>query len=213
MLLPLIREQYISFAEAAIVTDENVWEAAFLDDKIDTHRVTAIKMLYGSKKYIQPQWVMKYIPTYKETLQTSDCYVRFYVPPFIILDEMTSGIQYIGTIDGMCHYRLNRTKGQLSAYTKNKYTKGRIQAYWQQGYLELYGEGIMVEQVRLDFIPERVKDIPTFNPNAHDYPVSTDLLSVMYELWKKDLALYKGLQPDLLSNTTPQVQQPKQQEQ
>jgi hypothetical protein len=212
MLQTEIVQQYIMLFDGGLVTDESILENPFLADRIDTHRLMAMRVVFGQTKHVHPMWIQTYKPVFSEVLQEDEnCFVKFNCPVVVTFSDLVTGLQYIGPYSGMCSLRTLRHRGDLVSHLRNPAVKKRKVILFTPPFCELHGQGDITEELRIEAVFEKPSQVPTFNRYKSDYPITEDLLPLMFDLWKKDIQAMKGVIPDFVPDTTPTTSLPKQQ--
>jgi hypothetical protein len=118
-------------------------------------------------------------PTFNRLAQEDSCYVSYFgLPQFVALDGLSTGIGYVGTVNGVpLTFREVGTRAEFASMQKDRTMKvGRNKVYVLpdgHGGLEIYS-GSAVTSFRMDVVAANPLDVITFNPDKDPYPVAED---------------------------------------
>lgn len=181
MLLTKIVELFQRLPSGGILTDENKLDPDFIEDAVHRARASAIFIYWQRTKRINALWTQQFIAQFDEDIQENNCLVKFEVPPVVSLDNKMDGFLYIGTVDKDCAFRKVESRAQLANANLHRITKvsNRInKALYSDGFMEIHGN-TMLKELKVDGIFINPTDIPTFNKEFDEYPVSLDLVNQM----------------------------------
>lgn len=215
MTLDQIVQRVISLPQGAVLTDETRFGFPYVITLINTARAQVIQGIYFKNKRIHPACYQTYYADYDADLQEDDpCVVKFKCPASINLDSNSDGFRYVGQVDGKKGFRRVTTRAFLSTY--NQHPLMQVQggnftaAMWSapDSIWEVYNSDL--KYLRIEGIFANPLDIPTYNKDVDDYPVSVEMLPQIEDfIFKTVTAIEAGTQPDYVSNgvdTTQQLQ-------
>lgn len=205
MTLPQVRESVIRIVSAALKTDEDRYEAAYIDDVIHQYRAEAIWTVWQRAKRVNANWTQQFISTYSKDLQDDDCLVRFACPPLIALDKKTDGAIYVGSIVGNVSYRKVTSRAELANNDVHRFIKSNsraIKALYSDGFWEIHGDPL-IKELRIDGVFANPTDVPTFNPISDQYPIDDKTLTMVKNLIVlSEMAPMASTEPDRISDST-----------
>jgi len=205
MTLPEIADAIKRQPSGGIVTDETRFEDQYLYKIINSYRNQLLRQVYQKDKRIAAAAYQRYYPTYEKDLQSSTCFRLFRCPLIISFDERSDGLRYVGSLDYNNNFRRHQSRATLSSVTKNKYldvNSGRFISFLYNGndkLIEVYGIPL-VEEILVEGIFTNPLDIPTYNVEQDNYPISEDLLPMLFEIIFKSVTATEANTPtDLIS--------------
>jgi len=68
-------------------------------------------------------------------------------------------------------------------------------------YLDIHQKGVMIEMVRVGGVFQYPLQLPTYNKMVDEYPVTTDVLDLMEELWVNKLKVIMTTPLDVIPDT------------
>jgi len=178
-LLEITEEIIRTDSGGGVITDENKLDSDFIQSLVHEYRGKAIWDSWQRTKRINSLWTQQFIPEFEEALQESSDFTKFACPPVISLDDKRDGFLYIGTVDGDFSFRKVTSRADLANKNRHRFTKKRPKALYSDGFLEIHGN---IEEVRVDGIFANPTDIPTYNAEFDNYPISDDILVLMKAL-------------------------------
>jgi hypothetical protein len=196
-----VYERFVRLASAGIQTDESRWDEPYVQNLVDTCRATAIQSIYVKTKIIHPNWVQELNLEFSEDLQEDNCFQRFECPMFLSLDGSTQGLMFVGSQRNNCTIPVVRTRAELGIYQNNRVTANRMMGLYVYPYLDIYQKGIMLEQVRVSGVFQYPFQLPTYNKMIDEYPVTTDVLEIMEEIWVSKLKVIMATPLDVLPDS------------
>lgn len=183
MTLPELKDSTERFLGGmGVTTDENRWDGLYIESLIHKYSRAAIISQFSKVKRINPLWVQSFNLEFSEDQQESDCLVVFDVPEYIQLDQIRSGLIYVGTTEMNCRYRQVMTRDQLASANIHRYINPKtVRVLYSGGTLEVYGNP-MLQEMRVDIIAQNPCMVPTYNKLKDDYPFNDDLAPLMQQL-------------------------------
>ncbi len=169
--------------EGAIETNVSKLDDPYMLALLDSGRNVWLVETYKNDKRLPPICYQKYYPTYSLDLQPTDkCFKKFLMPDIIRLDEHSDGIRYVGEDDyddeGTNNFARVQSRAWLSNYKKhpvmnpNRYFSHLYDG--SAGILELRGKARLVEKPLVEALFKHPLQIPTFNKEQDQYPLSLD---------------------------------------
>lgn len=180
--------------EGGIMTSENRFDYEYCVSVWNTYRAFFIQETYAKNKRINPICYQKYHPTYEKDFQDNNgCYVKFFCPNVISLDDKSDGLRYVGTDPvktGMSNgFKRVQSRSWLSTYNNHSVTNvnnSRAVYYLLDGQMqtmELYGNGTFIK------VPPLIEGlfadptvIPTWNKDYDPYPIDDDSVPEIEEM-------------------------------
>lgn len=212
MKLEEIIERITKGAAAGIFTDESRFDQPTLTTLINTARAQTIQAIYFKNKRINPACYQTFFGNYNADLQVDDpCLVKFKCPSVINLDSNSDGFRFVGQVDGVNGFRRIVSRAQLATYNQHPFMKvqsGRyIAALWSapDGVWEIYNSSL--KYLRVEGIFANPLEIPTYNKDIDDYPVSVEMLPMIEDfIFKTVTAIEAQTTPDYVSTSTDTTQ-------
>lgn len=204
MTLKELTSQVIRMVSGGILTDESKYD--FLDIEADIHyaRANVIKDFYSKNKRVSGEWIQTFNAVFDVTSQESNNFVRFVVPRAIPLDVFRDGFLYVGDTNGNVAYRRVNSRAELANFNLHRITKinnNTPKFIYSEGVIELYGN-TMIKELRIDGIFANPSEIPTYNQDIDNYPLSEDLISPLKDfLLKTSLSIEAQKKPDTISDS------------
>lgn len=198
MIYQEIIERLSRLPSGGVINDQNRYDFGYLGQLLITARAKYIQTQYvgdrttAKNRRINPVCYQKHWLTFEKDLQDSDCYVLFRCPEVVSIDGNSDGMRYVGTIDGSCTYRRVVSRAQLSTYNKhpmmNTNSDRFISALYDGGasMLELHGNP-MLKQCMVECVFQNPLDIPTYNIEQDNFPVSNDAIPVIESMIMRDI--------------------------
>lgn len=196
-----VYERFVRLASAGIQTDESRWDAPYIENLVDTCRATAIQAVYQKTKIIHPNWVQEIDLEYSDDLQEDPCFQRFECPMFLSLDGSVQGLMFAGSQHNNCTIPVVRTRPELGIYQNNRVTANKMIGLYVYPYLDIHQKGVMIEMVRVGGVFQYPLQLPTYNKMIDEYPVTTDVLNLMEELWVNKLKVIMATPLDVIPDT------------
>jgi len=203
-----IRDDIIATPSGGVMIDNTKYSLDYIEYLIHQYRARAIFISWSTTKRINPLWTQQFIATYDESLQDSKKYVLFKCPPPISMDSMMDGFLYIGEQDGNCAYRKVVSRADLANRNAHRYSScepGKMSVLWSDGMFEVYGN-TMLKQLRVDGVFEDPTQIPTYNKEIDQYPVSNDILIILKDMLMKEQVQIMTGTPEESSTDNPKRQ-------
>ncbi len=207
MLITEIIDLIQSDPEGAQSVNVNRWDDDFLINLIDLGRAAWAIESYMKDKRLEPILYQKFYPKYSLPLQPTDkCYAKFLMPDIIRLDEHSDGIRYVGEDDynggGVNNFRRVVSRAWLSTFN-NHPVMNTNRAYsflydGSSGILELRGKATPVKEPLVEALFKHPLQIPTFDRDANDYPLTLDGINAV-----KNMILTSDAR--LVENTNPKA--------
>ena len=216
MIIANIRERLVKNVQGGILTDETRFDQPTLNTLINTARAQTIQAIYFKNKRINPACYQTYFGDYDAALQVDDpCLVKFKCPPVINLDSNSDGFRFVGQVDGVRGFKRVVSRGQLASYNDHPFMKVRngryVAALWSapDGIWEIYNSPL--KYLRVEGIFANPFEIPTYNPDIDDYPISVEMLPAIEDfIFKTVTAVEAQTVPDYVSSGVDITQQPQQ---
>lgn len=213
MILEEIIERLVKNASGSIFTDESRFDQPTLITLINTARAQTIQAIYFKNKRINPACYQTFYADYSADLQVDEeCLVKFKCPSVINLDSNSDGFRFVGQVDGKKGFRRVVSRAQLATYNDHPFMKvnsGRyVAALWSapDGVWEIYNSTL--KYLRVEGIFANPLEIPTYNKDIDDYPVSVEMLPMIEDfIFKTVTAIEAQSQPDYVSNSADTTQQ------
>jgi len=183
MTTPQILDQFQRLPEGGLMVDTNRYDPLFLLSLLDAGRAAWVVEMYRKDKRIEPVFYQKYYPSYSIPLQPTDkCYAKFLMPDILRLDEHSDGIRYVGYDDynGGTANNFRRIVSRAWVSTLSNHpvmNPNRAFSFLYDGsakILELRGKAKLVEAPLVEALFKHPLDIPTFNRDTDDYPITMD---------------------------------------
>ena len=204
MTLPELREAVIRIVSAAIVTDADRYDSAFIDAIIHQYRAEAIWIIYQKEKRINSLWTQQFIAEYSADLQEGGC-IRFACPPLVALDNKTDGAIYVGSIDGDIAYRKVTSRAELANNDLHRFSRSNSRnpkALYSDGVWEIHGDPL-IQDLRVDGIFMNPTEIKTYNIDIDQYPLDDKTIVLMKKLiFASELIPMASQEPDRISDST-----------
>jgi len=189
-----------------IVTADNKYDDAYILQLIDGARAVWLVQIYAIDKRIAPICYQKYYPEYSITLQPKDrCFAKFKMPDIVKLDEHSDGIRYAGSDDyngGQANdFRRIVSRAWLSTFFKHPIMNPSTRFYSalydaSSGVLELRGKAKFVKTPLVEALFKHPTQIPTFNRELDDYPLSIDgITAIQKMIFENDTRIVESTRP------------------
>ena len=183
MTAPQIIDLYQSIEEGGLAININRFDDAFVLALLDEGRSLWLIDMYKTSPRLPAIAYQKFYPEFSLPLQTGDvCVKKFLMPDIIRLDEHSDGIRYAGEDDYDNDNTNNFSRIQSRAW-KSTYKNhpvmnpARFFSFLYDGAnktLEFSGKASMVEAPLMECLFKHPTEIPTFNYDLDDYPLSLD---------------------------------------
>ena len=159
------------------------FELPYMYDLCNQYKAVQQRISYQSTGRISPTWTLVHYCEYEADLQVSGSgMIRFRCPAPVVLDEMTDGFIYIGTVTKNCAFRKLQNRAELAGYNRHRVTKsGVIKTIWSEGFLEVYGDPL-IKELRVELVPLNPMEVSTYNTEFSDYPLDEDNLVSLKQL-------------------------------
>jgi hypothetical protein len=204
-LLSEITESIVRVDSAGIFTDENrAADYPYIDYLINNARGLVVAEDWKKNKRIDAGNLQ--IITLKKinTLQDSDCYVRFEIPNPLMLDRNNDGFRFVGSATENIQYMRARSRGEASVFRHRvtTFNNPKFVTWLYDGqYIEVYGNPD-IEKIKIEAIFENPLLIPNFNVVVDEYPISNDLIPLVEIYVKKNyMDFIYSKQPDMISSS------------
>jgi hypothetical protein len=192
MLLQEIIDIVISDVSAGIVVDDTRFEFDYVKDKIHSYAAIVKKEEYRKNKFINNINYLKHYPRFEAELQDDPmCFVKFRCPDVISFDSNSDGFRYIGAIDRSINFKRIQNRSYLSSFNShpvmNVNTRGMSVLYdGTSQIIEVYGN-TSLEELLVEGIFSDPTEIPTFNVEIDQYPLSEDLIPMLSTVIMNDI--------------------------
>lgn len=173
-----------SIPNGGYLTNESRLDSGFMTELINSGRVAVLNQRWRADRDIPRSYYLEVTPTYNKLAQEDACCVTYYdLPAMVALDGLSTGMGYVGTIDGMpCQFR---EVGSLAEFASMQLVKtmkvdGRNTYVLPdgQGGIRVYSS-TAVKSFMMEIIPANPIDVPTFNIDIDRYPMAIDDLSLV----------------------------------
>lgn len=208
MTQPQIVERLSRLPSGGIITNTGRFDSGYLGSVLNTFRLKTLQVVVNGDRYtaknkrINPQYLQKHWPVYESVLQEPSVpYVQFRCPEIASIDSTMDGLQYCGSISGSCNFRRILNRGQLSTFNQNKFTNidngtGLSCLYdGSQQIIEIYGGGKMLRELLLECVFIDPTQIPTYNIEKDQYPISDSDLTILERLVLSEQTLLESRTP------------------
>ena len=198
-LLEITEEVIRTDSGGGIITDENKLDSDFIQSLVHEYRAKAIWDSWQRTRRINPVWTQQFIPEFEPDLQESKDFVKFTCPSVVSLDDKRDGFLYIGTIEGDFAFRKVISRADLANKNRHRFTKKRPKALYSDGFLEIHGN---IREIKVDAIFSNPTDIPTYNIEFDNYPISDDILVLMKAiLFQTQTSVIESKTADVISDS------------
>lgn len=196
-------ERYLA---AGISRDESRWDDGHLLSILNEVRSMAIVDSYRLHKKIAPEWTLTHFPEYSSSQQDDCKCIKFTVPRTINVGDR-SGITYIGSSTKNRTFILVNSRVKLSDYTKHPrlWNPANVYVLMDGSNFEMYSR-FNIEKPQVDLIPYNPFDVPEFNVELDEYPITGDLETRMFEVAFKMLAPSASQPVDKISDSNDRPQ-------
>jgi len=205
MILKDLVSQVIRLVSGGILTDETRYDFLDIEAKIHYARANVIQNFFAKTKRISGEWLQTYNATYDLASQESNEFVRFVVPRTIPLDVFRDGFVYVGDTTGNVAYRRINNRAELANFNLHRITKIKSDIpkfIYSEGVIEVYGNNAMTKELRIDGIFANPTELPLYNQDIDNYPLSEDLISAVKDfLLKTSLGVEQQKKPDVISDS------------
>lgn len=187
-----VTERFLS--NSGVRTDESKWDEPYIVNLINRYRGMAITQSFAANKNINPLWIQRYDLVYEEDAQEDACLVKFNMPSVMMLGNTQTGLIYFGNVNGICPFRFVKTRMELAMYNSHRYNNKTktIRAIYVEGALEVRNDQ-MLQNAFIEGVFNIPSDLPTFNVNKDQYPISEDLIPLMHQLMYKNEGQFLSL--------------------
>jgi hypothetical protein len=204
-LLSEITESIIRVDSAGIFTDENrAADNPYIDYLVNNVRAIVIAEDWKKNKRVDTGNLQIITLKKVNTLQDSDCYVRFEVPPALLLDKNNDGFRFVGSATENIQYMRARTRGEASVYRHRvtTFNNPKFVTWMYDGrYIEVYGNPD-IEKIKIEAIFDNPLLLPNFNVLIDQYPLGNDLIPLVELYIKKNyMDFIYSKQPDMVSSS------------
>jgi hypothetical protein len=204
MILRDLISQVIRLVSGGTFTDDTRYDPLDIEAKIHYARANVIQQFFTKNKRISGEWLQTYNAVYDANLQGNIDFVKFAVPSGIPLDIYRDGFIYVGDKNGNIAYRRVNNRAELANYNLHRITRissDRPKFIYSEGYIEVYGNS-MIKELRIDGVFANPTELPTYNQDIDNYPLSEDLISQVKDfLLKTALSVEQQKQPDLIPDS------------
>ncbi len=183
-----ITELVSRIPDGGVVNSNDRWDMGYLEKLVHTYRARLLKAIYLSNKRINPVCYQKHWPEYEELLQDDDgCTVKFRHPEVISLDDRSDGFRYIGGTDCASNFARIHSRAWVSTFNDSRITNVNNRRRTSVLYdgsaqvLEIYGNP-EVDSILTESLLATPTDIPTYNKDQDQYPLSEDLITDMISM-------------------------------
>lgn len=212
MKIEEIIDQIIRSVDGLITTDDSRISERAVMAKIPTWKQKGLLMIFNgtrtskANKNINSQNYFQARYSYNPTIQIAGANFRlFEIEPPVQLDERNNGCIFVG--DELTGKQFTQLKypSTISVANDGGYIS-QDEVYYNITGTQLKDWGnTQLADIFMDYIPVDVMNISTFNPVTMEYPVSQDVLDLIFALAFAELAPQSAKQPDLLNNSAPNM--------
>jgi hypothetical protein len=107
---------------------------------------------------------------------------------FEVYPSVMGQYEWVGSADGICRFRENRTLSEYSSTIKSQ-VPSITRYYLEEAKLRVTDN--IVETIRVQFVPVSPSEVLTFNPDYDEYPIDDALIpqvmEMMYEMYFKKI--------------------------
>lgn len=206
----MLTDQFIDIIQRTvsgdIVTADNKYDDAYVLQLIDGARAVWLVQMYAIDKRIAPICYQKYYPEFSLPLQPTDrCFAKFKMPDIVKLDSNSDGIRYAGSDDyeggEANNFRRIVSRAWLSTFYKHPIMNPASRFYStmydaSNQTLEFRGKARFIKKPLIEAVFKHPTDIPTFNRDADDYPLSMDgITAVQHMIFQNDTRIVESTKP------------------
>ena len=107
---------------------------------------------------------------------------------FEVYPSVMGQYEWVGSADGICRFRENRTLSEYSSTIKSQ-VPSITRYYLEEAKLRVTDN--IVETIRVQFVPVSPSEVLTFNPDYDEYPIDDALIpqvmEMMFEMYFKKI--------------------------
>ena len=167
-----IIESAIGTVSGGLFIDDRNISTEQIEQKVHEGRSLWCDQQYMKTKRVHPDWLQRFYPEYDSELQLNKCVTVFNMPHVILFSDKTDGLQYFGSED--CPDNFTRISSRAALATMDKHPVMRVgrrnYVLYQNGQGECYTKTNIKPPI-VEAVFSRPTDVPTFNKDAHAYPV------------------------------------------
>lgn len=188
MLLTDITDQILSSISGGIRTDDSKFAEMRVEAKVHVWRQRALTLLYnGSDKMAGNKFIgslnyQQFDVNYDSTIQDRSVdYIIFAVPEAVQLNRFNNGFIFLGNKKA----GVNFTQLKSPDYYSNAKASELIsptKVYWYRSgelYIKVWGN-TNLKTLYVDGVIGNPLLVPGFDPEAHDYPASQEVLDLIF---------------------------------
>jgi len=204
-LLSEITESIVRVDSAGIFTDENrAADYPYIEYLINNARGLVISEDWKKNKRIDSGNLQIITLKKVNTLQDSDCYVRFEIASPLILDRNNDGFRFVGSATENIQYMRARSRGEASVFRHRVTTFNHpkfVTWLYDGRYIEVYGNPD-IEKIKIEAVFENPLAVPNYNVVLDQYPLGADLIpSAELYVKKNYMDFIYSKQPDMISSS------------
>lgn len=181
-----ILDRMLSYKGGGAVTDEAVPNKQYYESVLESLRETAIREEYRRDGVVSSVNYQSHYLVFEGDINEDNCdFYDFYVPQVIRVDDSIGSFGYVGSEDGRnswSFYESIERYSNLSTHTMlaPKLRRSVVAYYDKNQSLIRVMQPVMRGMVTAMF--KRPEDVPTFNVEVDDYPMSGKAIEIMMEI-------------------------------
>jgi hypothetical protein len=171
-------------------TIDNKYEPRYVEALVPQLREQALKIVYygdkntGATRRIDYAYTQPINIDVDTNLDPELDYVTFACPKPIVVGRMVDGLVYVGKKKSATSFSKMLNREDIANAQMRGMFKGAVIAYiWEEGKLEVYGNK-MLKEVNVRGAFSDPTQVPNFNADTDEYPVTESLLMIMTDLFK-----------------------------
>lgn len=186
MIKDEILDRMLSFKGGGAVTDEAIPNKQYYASVIESLRETAIREEYRRDGIVDSANYQPHYLVFEDESNEEDCeFYNFYVPQVIRVNDAVGSFGYVGSADYRDPWQFYESVERYSNLSIHSMLRPKLRknivAYYDRGESLLkvtqpVKGGIVTAMFR------RPEDVPTFNVEIDDYPMSGKAIEIMMEI-------------------------------
>ena len=181
--LPQIYERIGSLASGGYLTEDSRYDKGYIYSLVDSARIVIAAERWKADMAIPPSYYQEYEPEFIKQAQNSDlcCSVFYDCPEIAAINNQTSGLGYVGTVDGKpTRFAEVASEAELSMILQDRITKIPLTPYVLRsaGVIRVFYKSV-IKQFKMTGIFVNPREIPTFDIDKSPYPIDDGDLAKM----------------------------------
>lgn len=206
MIKDEILDRMLSYKGGGAVTDEAVPNRQYFASVLESLRETAIREEYRRDGLVSSVNYQSHYLVFEDDVNGEDCeFYNFYVPQVIRVDDKMGSFGYVGAENGRSPWSFYESIERYSNLSTHTLLAPRLRknvvAYYDKNESMLR----VMQPVKgglVTAIFKRPEDVPTFNVDVDDYPMSGKAIEIMMEIVSSGTIQYFVRNPqDKVSNS------------